>query len=186
MRNKKIQVVLLVETDEVAKTDDPYYTWILRNFFPDYVYPNPPDHLKIIYQFIHLGGCGNYKKKSVEQSVHSFVSSFPKGDTYIVICMDYDDAGKETKERIEEVKAYCESKGYRLSIAFPEIEPVLKQDRNGRSKADAVRTFQKKYPKKESIDPKDIFSNWDDVPLKRGRTNFGKVIQEIVGEVGMG
>lgn len=67
MAGKKIQLLLLVETGDVAKTHDPYYTWILPNCFPDYVYPSPPNHLRIIYQSIHLGVWGNYKKKSTER-----------------------------------------------------------------------------------------------------------------------
>lgn len=67
MASKKIQLLLFVETGEMAKTDDHYYTWILRNCFPDYVYPSPPNHLRIIYQSIHLGVWGNYKKKSTER-----------------------------------------------------------------------------------------------------------------------
>ncbi len=179
---KRIQIVLVTETDEIGKTDDPYYTWILRNYFPEHVLKSPPNPLKIVYQFVHLGGWGNYKKESTKQSIRSYVSSFPKGDTYVVYCMDYDDTGKETKERIDEIKAYCEAMGYRLSLAYPEIEPVLKQERNGRSKVEVVRAFQRNHPKKESIDPKDIFSDLKSVTKKRGRTNFGKVIREIIEE----
>lgn len=182
-KQKRIQLAIVVETDEASMTDDPYYTWILRNHFGNYVLPNLTSPILLIYHFIHLGGWGNYQSPKTKREISAYASSFPKGDTYVIYCLDYDNKGSDTQKRIESVKTYCDDKGYFFSLAYREIEHVMKVAGKGRTKIDAVSLFKKRNPKKTEIEKRMLFSDCDSVTKEDGTTNFGTAIESIIDDI---
>ena len=177
---KRIQLVIAVETDDLSQTDDPYYSWVLKAFFPSYVVSGSVSDLVIVYKFVHMGGFGKYKSTKIKNEIRSYLNSFPKGDTYVIYCLDYDNKGNDTKNRLEEIKSYCKNQGYYFVLAYPEIEHVLANARDGQSKVEAARRFRKHYPSNDSISESDIFVPLGKVGQRVGQTNFGNVIKEII------
>lgn len=181
---RRFQLVLVVETNDISMTDDPYYSWILRNFFAEYVQQNKDGHatthVDLIFNFVHAGGWSNYNKKKVKDEIRGYKNSFYAGPTYVLYCMDYDTNSNETAERIKNIREYCESKGYFLSVAYPEIECVTFPNRGGRDKVAASRYFASHWPKKTTIKEDCIFADSDSVLARPGKTTFGTVVNQII------
>ena len=180
---RRIQIILVVEADPISRTDAPYYSWILKNHFTRYVSSGVQSDLKIVYDFVYMGGYGNYRSSRVKREIRSFQSSFPKGDTYVVYCLDYDNKGNDTKKRLSEIEEYCASLDYSFCLSYPEIEHVLCNARNGVSKVDAVAIFKRHYPKKNEIDEASLFCERETLASKKGQTNFGRAILAILKKV---
>lgn len=174
------QLVLVVETNDVKKTDDRYYSWILRNFFEKYVKPDVENNLKIVFHFVHIDGWGNYNKKMTNDQIRSYQRSFCSGPTFVLFCMDHDNRKKETAKRIQAIVEHCTSKGYFLSVAYPEIENVVFPNRGGRNKAEASAYFASHQPKRDSVTQANLFADSKSVLEKPGRTTFGTVVAEII------
>ena len=48
------QILFVVETNNVVKTDDPYYSWIVRSFYGDYFSKQGFEDICIKFDFVHM------------------------------------------------------------------------------------------------------------------------------------
>ena len=176
----EILVILVVETDEIVASDDAYYGWILKNFFTEYVVSSPHSDLKIIYKFVHMSGKTNFRKKNIENEIKTEINCFKSKKAYVIYCFDVDNGTIKNNDFISEAKAYCEEKGYFISLANKEIEDVLNVPNPKSTKHERVKLFSKKYPKKSDYDHHVFYVPIESVSTSPGQTNFGLVIQEII------
>lgn len=177
---KDIQVLFVVETNEFVKSDDAYYIWILKNYFNEYLLPSGHNGLRIRYDFIYMSGKTNYCKKEVKSPIGNEIKAFKPNKTYVVYCFDVDNNTITNKTFLKEVKDYCNSNDYLISLANREIEEVLNVPNPNTSKHDRVIQFRKKHPKKAEYDSNIFFVPLEHVCEKRGQTNFGLVIKDII------
>lgn len=174
------QILFVVETNDIVKTDDPYYSWILRSFYGDYFSKQGFEDISIIFDFIHMDGKTNYNKKRVKDEINSKTKMFTDGKTFVIYCFDYDKNSAQNAAFIDEAKTYCSSNGYYISVCYREIEDVLKIP-TGKSKAERVRLFIRRPYKKDAVDKKYLSFEITNLTHEFGRSNICLVIERILG-----
>ena len=178
---KEIQILFVVETNNVVKSDSAYIVWLLKKSFDDYIVPGRSDELFIHYDFVFMDGRQNYKKRSVKNDIKSKTALFYKKKTHVVYCVDVDSQTIGDLQEIGEIRRYCEENGYHLVISYREIEDVVKAP-SGSSKHNRVKLFLKNYPKKEYVDERCLCVPYEQVIGRVGTTNFNDVIRMIIDE----
>ena len=177
---KDIQIIIVVETNVVTRSDDVYYSWLLKNYFTNYVSSKGYKGLRIRYKFVYMDGKTNYNSPDVQHDIMIFTKEFVLGASYVVYCFDVDTKAKKNQTFIKEVQNYCLTNNYFLSFAYPEIEIPLGVPASLGSKHDRAVHFSKNYPKKSSFPSSNFYVPVGVVPLTPGLTNFCAVIQEII------
>lgn len=176
---KFIQIIFVVETNKITKSDNAYITWLLKKSFSTYIDEDKSSDLFIYYEFVYMDGKPNYQKTSVRTDIKSYISTFPYGKTYVVYCVDIDTQGKDDKELIDKIYEYTKDNDYYLVASYKEIEDVLKVNVAG-SKSERVKYFLKHYPKSNSIDEKSLVIPYENIRGNIGKTNFNLVIADII------
>ena len=176
---KNIQILFVVETNNIVKSDDLYYSWVMRNYYGDFVSNQGFDDIRITFNFVHMDGKTNYKKDYVLKEIRSKTNMFFDGKTYVVYCIDHDKVSAQNAAFIEEVSSYCKNNNAHLVVCYREIEDVLSVPQ-GKSKSERVRLFAKKPPKKDSIDRKRLSFDMNNLTHDYGRSNVCLVIDEII------
>lgn len=115
------QIILVVESNEKAKTDDRYLARIIKEQY-DIVGSND---IKI--QYVHMGGKGHYKDKSVVSKINKFITLNKNGINKVVYCFDTDKihSSQEDLRIYEQEKQYCKDKNFLLVWFDSDIEYVL-------------------------------------------------------------
>ncbi|MBP5091012.1 MAG: hypothetical protein J6328_00415 [Bacilli bacterium] len=177
----EIQVVLVFETSKLKRTDDAYYQWMLKNYFPNEMGHGNGCGLQILFHYAYMSGKTNYKHRETLKQINSYVKGY-SGKTFVVYCFDIDTKTKSDKEFIEGVSSWCEKSGYYVSLALPEIEAVFGYGADKGDKVCRMRLFAKRYPRKDSISKKNLFMpcSLDPDALSYGQTNFCSIIESIV------
>ena len=178
-----IQILFVVETNNVVKSDDLYYSWVMRNYYGDFVSNQGFDDIRIAFNFVHMDGKTNYNKKFVLDEIRSKTNMFVDGKTYVVYCIDHDKASTQNSAFIEEVSAYCKSNNAYLIVCYREIEDVLFVPQ-GKSKSERVRLFVKRPPKRSNVDIKNLNIKIESLSKSIGTTNFCLIIDEILLKAG--
>ena len=173
------QILFVVETNDIVKTDDPYYSWILRSFYGDYFSRQGFDDISIKFDFVHMDGKTNYNKKKTLFEINSKTKMFADGRTFVVYCFDYDKNSSQNVTFLEETKLYCDKNGYFMSVCYREIEDVLNIP-PGKSKAERVRLFIKRPYSKNAIDKKNLSYELSNLTHEFGRSNICLVIDKIL------
>lgn len=176
---KYIQILFVVETNNIVKSDDLYYSWVMRNYYGDFVSNQGFDDIRITFNFVHMDGKTNYKKDYVLKEIRSKTNMFVDGKTYVVYCIDHDKVSAQNAAFIEEVSLYCKNNNAYLAVCYREIEDVLSVPQ-GKSKSERVRLFAKKPPKKDFIDRKRLSFDMNNLTHDYGRSNVCLVIDEII------
>ena len=176
---KQIQLLFVVETNAIVRSDNAYIVWLLKKCFGNYIVPEKADELFIQYDFVFMDGKRNYNKRYVKQDIKSKTSLFPLGNTYVVYCLDADAEGKDEKQLVSEIVEYTKENKCFLILSYREIEDVVKAPSGG-SKHERVKRFLSKYLKADSVNDDCL-----NVPLEKvvgniGRTNFKLVISVII------
>lgn len=173
------QILFVVETNDLIKSDDFYYSWIIRQFYGAYVSNQGFENIRISYGFIHMDGKTNYKKKRVVDDIKTKTKMFSDGKTFIVYCIDHDNSSTLNKAFVSEVQAYCKDNGYYFVVCYREIEDVLHVP-NAPSKTMRVRLFAKKPPKRDVINKTSLSVGLTSITNKIGLTNIMLVLDEIL------
>ena len=174
-----IQILFVVETNDLVKSDDLYYSWIMRSYYSEYISNQGFEDLCIKYDFVHMDGKANYSKKRVILDIYSKTRMFTDGDTYVVYCLDHDKNSSQNASFINEVAKYCSQNNYYLAVCYREIEDVLKIP-PGKSKAERVRLFAKRPHKKGFIDQRLLKIELRNITHDYGRSNLCLVVDEII------
>lgn len=174
-----IQILFVVETNDLVKSDDLYYSWIMRSYYSDYISNQGFEDVCIKYDFVHMDGKTNYDKRGVKSDINLKTQMFTDGKTYVVYCFDYDKNSAQNAAFINEVAAYCEDNDYYLAVCYREIEDVLKIP-SGKSKAERVRLFAKKPHKKGFINKRFLMVELSNIAHDYGRSNVCLIIDKII------
>jgi len=118
-------VVLCVETDQKAQTDDKYIDKVIRQF---YIIDN---NIKIAY--VHMNGKGNYNKKTVANQIKKWFSG-DFDERHVAYCIDIDNqADSAIIEQNKKIEEYCMSLNYDLIWFCRDIEEVFLHKRISKS-----------------------------------------------------
>lgn len=175
----EIQVLLAVETNEVTKSDDIYYTYLLRTFFGGYLKRCGHNGLFIQYHFVYMNGCNNHHSVEVNRQIRIYTNDFQGRPTFVVYCFDVDRLGRKDKEKMQATIEQCTSDSSFVSLTCPEIETIFGL-KNSSDREGCAREFAKHYPKKDGIHASRFFASLEEAANTRMRSNFCTVIQEIV------
>lgn len=176
---KCANIIFVVETNVVVRSDSAYIVWLLKKSFSEYIDFSKADSLYIRYDFVYMDGKTNYKSKDIKDEIKKQLSEFPEGNTYIIYCIDIDSKGNHDKELSKKIKLYTQENKYLLIGFYKEIEDVVHAPK-GNSKSARVKLFLKKYPKKDTVDDKDLIIEYDSLIQKIGTTNFNTAIRSII------
>ena len=177
---KEIQLILVVETNASTRSDDAYYSWLMKNFFQEYVSSVDCKNLRILYKFVYMDGKTNFDSSEVQHDIMIYRKEFVFGESVVVYCFDVDTKTKKDNKFIKKVTNYCLKNDYYLSLAHPEIEASLNIPASIGSKHDRAVYFSKHYPKKTAFNSKNFFVPMGTIPSTAGSTSFCAVIQEII------
>ena len=157
-----MQIILCVESDKRAGTDNIYIKETINRF---YEYGN---ELKI--SFVNMGGKSNYNSSKVKSAVKQLKSDYKIGKTEIIYCIDLDrievnpDQARENKE----IEKYIADNGYSLIWFCHDVEEVyLGQSLDKSKKTRSAMNFKTR----SAIDTID-YKKLDSVKIKSGASNI--------------
>lgn len=176
---KQIQLLFVVETNAIVRSDSAYIVWLLKKCFGSYITPEKANDLLIHYDFVFMDGKRNYDKRIIKQDIKNKIKLFPLGNTYVIYCIDADTEGKDEKQLVSEIVEYTKENKCFLVLSYREIEDVVKAPTGG-SKHERVKRFLSKYPKADSVNDDCLCVPLEKVIGNVGRTNFKLVISEII------
>ena len=125
MAVEEIQLIMVVESKDTAKTDDAYYAWILKNHYPELISRQGTNGLRIKYDFLYMDGKTNYTSSRIKRQIQEYKGNY-KGKTFVLYCFDLDTKGKEDLLFIQKAKGYAVENNRYISVANDEIETVMK------------------------------------------------------------
>lgn len=132
------QILLCVESNKKARTDYQYIESTIKRFYVD--------DRKIRYRAIYLGSKTKYNAKDKEKEIYDNIKNF-SGETTVIYFVDVDDydVSYETKKLYDEIKVYCDKKGYEFVFFDKDIEDVYwGKSISDDEKVDKVAVFKRK------------------------------------------
>lgn len=166
------QVIFVVETNEVAKTDTRY---IIKLW--DQLYGANNNDLK--RQFVYMDGKSKYNRNTIKSKIKSYVKANSDGENYVVYCFDTDkiDSVITDLNNIKTYKKYCDDNGYKFVWFCYDIEMVF----IGRSIADSEKEFEsKKFAKsKDKIDIRKLQCGNDINDMHKEKSNIYSILNTI-------
>ena len=180
---KEVQIVLVFETSRLKRTDDAYYLWMLKTYFPKEVAKCSGASVGILLNYAYMDGKTNYKKRATLNQIRDYKNGY-SGKTYVVYCFDVDTKTAADLAFYKEAALWCKESGFLVSMAFPEIENIFGYGRDKGDKVCRMRLFARNYPKKNDIEKENVFvsSSLEPIALTSGQTTFCSVIKAIVDE----
>ncbi len=114
------QIVLVVEADEVSKTDFIYINSVLNELY------SIRERTDIKISPVYMRGKGNYKKAATQIKKHQ--NAYKKiGNTHVIYCFDTDkfESNPEDGRVLREEEKYCLNNGYDFVWFCHDIEEVF-------------------------------------------------------------
>lgn len=176
---KQIQLIFVVETNEIVKSDTAYIVWLLKKTYSAFISENECDSLFITYDFVYMDGKANFNKQKISKDIRYLKYLFRHGISYVIYCIDLDNKGKDEKALTERIKDHVKKNHYYLIAFYREIEDVFHLPISG-TKKERVQFFTQHYPKKDSVDSKCLCCSINNLLGKNGYTNFNNVINKII------
>ena len=114
-----IQLILCVEADKRAQTDNMYIKQTILRFY------RIGKNVKL--SFINMCGKSNYKSNDVKRKIKQLSQDYRIGSTVVVYCIDLDDinTNPEQVKINSEIDAYTKDKGYETIVFCRDIEEVF-------------------------------------------------------------
>ena len=151
----RLQLLVLLETNDELNTDGVYFTEVRRRFYKNY-----SNHYEgeVSIQIIPLHGKQNYKSNKIKQRIKNQIAANKSYDvhTVVILCIDTD----STKQNFEpgsffyNVREYCQKYNYELVWYCKNVENVfLGKEANEVHKVEAAKEFartERIYEIKES------------------------------------
>lgn len=132
-----VQLILCMETNKKAATDDVYIIELIRHVY------QLSNQTKI--SRIYMGTKTKYKAKNVLQEIEAKTKTYISGETHVIYCIDTDDYEKnmEHQTQLHEISRFCKQNGYDLVWFCHDVEDVFLGERIADSRkvseADAFR-----------------------------------------------
>lgn len=115
------QLIFVVETNKVVKTDEIYIKSILNSYYD----LKKNNNVKV--QFVYMNGKTKYQNKKVIREINHFVTENKNGDNIVIYCFDTDriDNDADEKKFFDSAMNYCKMKNYELIWFCYTIENVF-------------------------------------------------------------
>lgn len=160
------QIIICVESNENAKTDNIYIKETLSRFF---LIDN-----SVKFSFVNMNTKSNYKSKKVLNKIGKCTKEYEIGETIVVYCIDVDkyDANPTQVKENAEIGKFVSDNGYELIWFCRDIEEVFLKTRVDK-KEKVQRAIE--FKKKKMVNEIAINSLEAKVPTK-GKSNILKVL----------
>ncbi len=114
-----IQLILCVEADKRAQTDNMYIKQTISRFY------KIDNSVKL--SFVNMGGKSNYKNNDVKRKVKQLCQDYRIGSTVVIFFVDLDDinSNPEQVKLNDEIKAFVKENGYEEVWFCRDIEEVF-------------------------------------------------------------
>jgi hypothetical protein len=133
------QIVFVVESDKVSKTDYMYIRTILLDYY------NVLARKDVRITSIFMAGKGKYDQPKVLKDVNKAINAYKvNGDTYVIYCFDTDkyDSSPEDAQIIRTEEQFCKDKGYDFVWFCHDVEEVfLGHSIDSSEKTDAAKKY---------------------------------------------
>ena len=151
-----LQLIFVVETNKQCNSDWIYIKDTVEHFYKF-------DRTQVKLTSLYMNGKGNYRKieKKAMSLVNAYKSTAEGNHTKVLYCFDCDNYDNNTKDLkfLNEVRQYCEDKGFEFVWFCKDIEQVYigKKVENGQKCREAALFKKKKLitnvdPNKLSVD----------------------------------
>lgn len=139
----RLQLLVLLETNDELNTDGVYFTEVRRRFYQNYS-NNYEGEVSI--QIIPLHGKQNYNSSKIRKRVRNQIASNKSYGVYtvVILCIDTDTTSKSFKPGsfFHNVMTYCEEHGYELVWYCKNVENVfLNKEARDVNKVAAAKEF---------------------------------------------
>lgn len=116
MNNK--QIILCVESNKRAQTDNIYIKETIGHFFEI--------GNEVNIQFVNMGNKDNYKSRAVLNQINEFIRDYKIGKSIVIYCIDLDqyEADPVQAKENENIEAFVKGNGYELIWFSHDIEEV--------------------------------------------------------------
>ncbi len=134
--NKRL--LFCVETNHQSETDDLYIRETIKRFYED--------NKKVTYRTYFLKTKTRYKSRATTNAISEFYSNSAKENTHIIFFIDTDnyDVDPEAKKLLDEIRDYCNRKGYELVLFCRDVEDVYwGRQVSGTEKTKMAKDFKK-------------------------------------------
>lgn len=164
------QLIFVVETDNVAKSDDRYIKRLIIER-----YELKSNEYKL--QFVHMAGKDKYERTSIISEINKLKKECD-GENIILYCFDTDKISSDSVDRkkFDNEKNYCFKNGYRLIWFNLDIEYVLLGNsvESSKKKQESIR-----FNNSDNINLpiNKLFSNNEDI---KGSSNIYLILDEIL------
>ena len=178
MIGSPIQFVFVLETDNVARTDEPYITYLVKNLFGTYFEQSGEYAYKRSYVF--MGGKRNYNKQTVINEIKTLINEFNPYKTIVVYIIDTDNESNTNIDLNNNILAYCVENKYFLIYFSHKIENIFFPNEKKIDKLSLKKKFAKGNPK-----IKTIIKNLNErkyFVYKFGKSNFIHILDKIISE----
>ncbi len=131
------RLLFCVETTRQANTDYPYINDTIEYYYED--------SMKIVRRPVYMESKTRYKSRGVQEEIRRISGS---AETNVIYCIDTDDCdlSQETKEQLEQIRKYCDSKGYDFIFFCRDVEDVyMGQSVPDTEKLKAIRKFRSSH-----------------------------------------
>lgn len=115
-----IQVIFVVETNKIKKTDDRYLIKLVEA-----VYEASRNDIK--FRYAHMGGKTKYNRECVLKEIKSYIKQNKDGINHVIYCFDTDriDINPEEVKKLQTYENYCKDNGYHFVWFCYDIETVF-------------------------------------------------------------
>lgn len=166
------QVIFVVETNEVAKTDTRYIIKLWNQLYGE-------NNNDLKRQFVYMDGKGKYNKNNVKSKIKSYVKANSDGENHIVYCFDTDkfDTVIVDLNNLKTYKKFCDDNGYKFVWFCYDIEMVF----IGKSVSDSDKEKESKkfYNTKSLIDIRKLQNGNEIEDMHKEKSNIYSVLNEI-------
>ncbi len=117
-----LQIIICVESDKRARTDNIYIKETLEHFFVI-------DNLVNI-NFVNMGGKSKYDSSDVKKQINTFIRDYKLGKSVVVLCVDTDqlETNYEQKTEFTQIERFAMNMGYELVWFCHDVEEVYVGD----------------------------------------------------------
>ena len=113
-----IQIIICVESDKRAQTDNVYIKETLNRF---YIINN-----QININYVNMGGKSKYNSKDTKKQIKEYLRDYKLGKSVVVLCVDTDQIETNYEQKIEfdQIKEYAKNNQYELVWFCHDVEEV--------------------------------------------------------------
>lgn len=171
-------LIFVVETDDIALTDEKYIKKFLQTHYNEYY----SSLLKP--SFVFMGSNSKYDSVETKANINSELNDiydYKAAYIEIIYCFDRDRINKD-KDKIDEYRKYCEDNNYKFVLFSKEIEDCFKPKRTG-NKVETAKRYYSSSVSKKSLPISTFEHSLDECRTKNGVSNLNVILKPIISKI---